>query len=272
LPYLRQDGVTLFYEDVGSGSAVITTHGLLENSTYWSLPGVTARLSLHHRVISLDMRGHGRTSVAEEVEGFNVDTLCADIDHLADELGLDRFHLVTHATGGMVGARYAMRESGRLLSLVLSDASSATMVGPRAGFEQLAQLLEGGSWPALHDVLREPLGAFLFRLDVHPERDRVWDMVHRCFELGDPVVLARFVRAFYTDPDPKVEELRRVSCSTLVIVGEHDRALMKPSRLIADEIPGARLVIIEGVGHMTAIEAPEATTAAITEFLAAQSV
>src|SRR4029079_10497723 len=52
----RDDGAALYFEDVGQGPPIITTHGLTENGTYWSLPAVTARLALHHRVVSLDMR------------------------------------------------------------------------------------------------------------------------------------------------------------------------------------------------------------------------
>ena len=162
MPYLQRSGAALLHQDIGDGPPVLTTHGLFENASYWSLPGVAARLSLHHRIVSVDMRGHGRTLTTKGADGFDLGTLGADLDAVADHLGIDRFHLVTHATGGMVGVRYAMADDQRLLSLVLTDASSATMVGSRDGYEQLARLVEERTWPELHAVLREPLGAFLF--------------------------------------------------------------------------------------------------------------
>ena len=79
--------------------------------------------------------------------------------------------------------------------------------------------------------------------------------------------IARFIRSFYTDPDPRVEGLRRIACPTLVLLGEHDVLFVEPSRLMAREIPRARWVMLPGIGHMTAIEDPERTIGALLEFL-----
>ena len=107
---MKPNGIAahIFYDDIGSGEAIITTHGVSENGSYWSLPGVSARLAERYRVIDTDMRAHGRTAVHGDPKGYDVETMADDIGALADHLGLDRFHLLTHATGGMVGLRYAM--------------------------------------------------------------------------------------------------------------------------------------------------------------------
>lgn len=266
MPYLELDGASLYYEDVGVGPPMITTHGLTENGTYWSLPGVTARLALEFRVVSLDMRGHGRTRTLEGQDGFDVDTMGDDLDALADHLGFDRFHLLTHATGGMVGVRYAMTRSDRLLSLVLSDTTSATVVGDPAGYEPLAASREFRTWDEEWVERRRNPGPFMFRIDAHPEAERVWKLLRLCFELGDMKTNARFLRSFFVDVDPKVEGLRAIRCPTLVLIGEYDKVLMKPSRLMAEEIPGARLVILPDVGHMIALEDPEGTLDALEAF------
>jgi 3-oxoadipate enol-lactonase len=92
-------------------------------------------------------------------------------------------------------------------------------------------------------------------------------MVRLCFELGDPKTNATFLRSFFKDQDPQVEGLRAIRCPTLVFLGEYDKVLMKPSRLMAEEIPGAQFVVLPGIGHMTAIEDPEATIRTIADFL-----
>jgi 3-oxoadipate enol-lactonase len=266
VPYLDRDGALLYYEDVGTGPPMITTHGMSENGTYWSLPGVTARLALGFRVVSLDMRGHGRSRTVKGPDGFDVETMGDDLDALADHLRIDRFHLLTHATGGMVGVRYAMTRSDRLLSLVLSDATSATVVGDLAGYEPLAAARESRTWEQEWEERRRNPGPFFFRIDANPDAERVWHLARLCFELGDLKINARFLRSFFNDTDPKVDGLRAIRCPTLVLIGEYDKVLMKPSRLMAEEIPGARLVILPGVGHMTALEDPEGTITALEEF------
>jgi pimeloyl-ACP methyl ester carboxylesterase len=76
-----------------------------------------------------------------------------------------------------------------------------------------------------------------------------------------------FFPSFYTDPDPHVEELRKIKCPTLILLGEHDIVFLEPSEIMAKEIPNNRHVIMKGVGHMTAIEAPDETARELLSFL-----
>ena len=134
MPHFDRPGARLYYEEVGEGPAILTTHGVTENGLYWILPGVVDRLAQPgYRVISTDMRAHGGTRVTGEPHGYDVETLAADFGAVADHLGLERFHLLTHATGGMAGLRYAMRHSERLLSLMSTDTGSATLPTDAAG-------------------------------------------------------------------------------------------------------------------------------------------
>jgi pimeloyl-ACP methyl ester carboxylesterase len=73
--------------------------------------------------------------------------------------------------------------------------------------------------------------------------------------------------SFYTDPNPMVEGLRQIKCPTLVLLGEFDIVFLGPSEILAQEIPDARHVILDGIGHMTAIEDPQRTIEEIFEFL-----
>jgi pimeloyl-ACP methyl ester carboxylesterase len=88
--WLERGNVKIYYEDVGEGEPIITTHGLMEDGGYWSETGITAKLAERYRVISMDMRGHGRTVVDGEPCGYDVATMGNDFGVLADELGLDR--------------------------------------------------------------------------------------------------------------------------------------------------------------------------------------
>ena len=94
----------IYYEDVGKGEPIIASHGLSEDTTYWSEPGVTAALAEKYRVISMDMRGHGRTVTDEDPKGYDEVTMGDDFTALADHLNIEKFHLLSHATGGMVAA------------------------------------------------------------------------------------------------------------------------------------------------------------------------
>jgi len=165
--------------------------------------------------------------------------------------------------------RLAMRDDERLASLTLTDTGAATQPGRQDPREAMAPRFEGRTWDDIVTSLHQQPGLFLSQLDLHPDRQRLWVLFEEMARLGDPDLLGRFIRSFYDDPDPHVEALRGIRCPTLVLLGEHDRLFVKPSRLLADEIPGAELVVLPGVGHMTALEAPEETYSAIAGFIAA---
>jgi pimeloyl-ACP methyl ester carboxylesterase len=272
VPSISRGGARLHFDDLGDGELVVMIHGLNENALYWSTTGIAGRLSGRYRVVLLEMRGHGRSVVSGSVPGYDATTLGEDVMAIADHLGRERFHLISHATGGMVAVRLAMRDDRRLASLTLTDTGAATWPGREDPREAMAPRFEGRSWDEIFASLHQQPGLFLTQLDAHPERDRLWTQFEEMARLGDPDVLAAFIRSFYDDRDPHVELLRSICCPTLVLLGEQDRLFVKPSRLLAEEIPGAELVILPGVGHMTAFEAPEATYAAIASFLAAHPV
>ena len=105
---LQRSGASLFYEGVGNGTPVLTTHGRLENASYWSLPGIAARLSLHSGwCLSTcgaadDARRWGqRLRSRRPGRGSRRHSRPPRVRSL---------HLVTHTTGGMVGMRYAIAD------------------------------------------------------------------------------------------------------------------------------------------------------------------
>jgi pimeloyl-ACP methyl ester carboxylesterase len=286
VPYLERESAKIFYDDVGEGPAILTTHGVTENGSYWSRTGVSGRLAAAgYRVVDMDMRGHGRSVPLSEPPGYDVETIASDIGALADHLGLERFHLLTHATGGMAGLRYAMHRSDRLLSLMSTDTGSATVptdpfcapefddyvyekVDPSAN--PLAPAFEQRSIADLLGLARQGNGEpFLNRLNANPDPDRCWRWVEQIQSAGNPRYYAEFLRSFYDDPDPHVKLLRGITCRCLVLLGEYDTLFIKPSELLARCIPDVKHVVLEGLGHMTAAEDPDRTADEILSFLKA---
>ncbi len=287
VPHLAHANARLFFQDLGAGPAIITTHGVAESHLYWALPGVAeALVAAGYRVILTDMRGHGRSVVDGAPAGFDVETVAGDIGALADHLGLERFHLLTHATGGMAGLRYAMANHPRLLSLMSTSSGSATVPtdgaamasDPAARFDAflgeahpgLGPLFRGKAWMQILAGARAGARQDVFLNSLHLAADpaQAWVWYEACARgAGDPDTLADFMDAFYTDPNPYIARLRAIACPTLVLTGENDRMFVKPSEQLAREIPGARLVVFEGRGHMLAFEDPQRLIAELLGFL-----
>lgn len=273
MPFFKRDNAVIHYEEAGAGEPVIAVHGLIENTAYWSLPGVTRALAEQCRVISMDMRGHGGTRVEGGTPGFTAEAVGADIIALADHCGLDRFHLLAHSTGGFASVRHAMDDSGRFATMILTDTASATALfngDPDTISEmndRFARTFEKYSWDQMLANIRKKPGPFFRGIVESGRAEEILGLVGEMLELNDRKVIASFVRSFYTDPSPRIDGLHNIHCPVLIICGGKDDLFIQPSRLMAREIPGAELLEYEGVGHMTALEAPQRLTADILDFI-----
>jgi pimeloyl-ACP methyl ester carboxylesterase len=263
----RPDGAQIFVQLLGQGPAIIALHGFSETGDYWLAGGVAQQLAERFRLALVDMRGHGRTTTASDAD-FSAEAIMDDIAAIADALDFTQFHLLGHATGSVVAVRFAASAQGadRLLSLAITNGASATaMMGSTAEendafFKPLAAFYARNDWTQICARIQAKPWPFLHQLDKHPDREKLWPLILGVFQQNDPAQLAAFARNFYTDPDPQLAALARITAPTLVLVSEHDALMREPSLLIAKTIPGATFVDMAGVGHMTALEAPEALT------------
>ena len=273
MPFFENRGAKIYYEDSGSGEPVIAVHGLIESTGYWNVPGFAAAIEKKYRFISMDMRGHGKTTVDLANPGYDAETVGEDIIALADHLALDRFHLITHSTGGFAASRYAMRDCTRFASLILTDTASYTSVVPgdpetiKTFHHRFARGFEKFSWDEIFANLEKVPGPFFRGIMESPEKKKLLDMARRMIEVNDRDWVAAFIRSFYRDPDPMVEGLRRITCPVLVVYGDKDDLFIQSSELMAREIPGAAAVCYSGAGHFTAIEATESLTTDVLAFL-----
>lgn len=291
MPYIDRSDSKIFFDLAGAGEPIITIHGFHENGTYWGLTGVSGVLAAAgYQVADMDMRGHGRSAADGPGTQYDVETVVADIGAVADALGFERFHLLTHATGGIAGLHYAMDHSDRLLSIISTDTGSGTIPWPEycepawddkpiptahtidVGALMGEFVLSVSNWRKTlaelrHDPTDHPLAPFLNRFAANPDPERCWRLAENIFSVGNMNTCADFAHQFFKDPDPQVKRLRGIQCPSLVIVGEHDYYMVKPSECVARCIPGSEYIVMEGLGHMTAIEGPQRVTNDVLRFL-----
>ena len=95
--------IELYYEDHGSGDAVVLIHGYPLSGASWEKQ-IPVLLAAGHRVITYDRRGFGKSS--QPTTGYNYDTFAEDLHKLVTEIGLREFALVGFSMGGGEVARY----------------------------------------------------------------------------------------------------------------------------------------------------------------------
>ncbi len=270
MPYLKNNNANIYYEISGKGQPVIAVHGLIQNTLYWSKTGISEALSNNFQVVLMDMRAHGRTEVDGEPYGYDVITVARDIEALADHLEFEKFHLISHSTGGFASVRYAMENSDRLLSLVLTGTSSATLPFPDPDgsfYDKFAKSFEKYSWEKIFERIKQTPFPFFTGIAETDNNETMWDLAYDISKVGNREETGRFIRSFYTDPNPMVEGLEKITCPTLILLGDKDILFIEPSKLMSQHIKGSKHIILKDTGHMLAIEKPEEFISELKGFL-----
>jgi 3-oxoadipate enol-lactonase len=245
------------FDVTGDGPAVLLLHSTVCDRRMWD-PQVAALAAAGHRVIRLDLVGHGGTPVP--AGAFDE---AAEIAALLDRLGADRLTMVGASGGGRLALEFASRRPDRVRALVLlCTALRGHQAGPEleAFDEREETLLEAG------DVA----GAVDLNVDLWlgPEaddatREKVRVMQRHAFgvQLAAEDVAYEPVR---TEPD-----LTRITAPTLLVTGAHDLPDFREIALhLAGVLPQARHLELDWAGHLPSLERPEAVNALLLEFLA----
>lgn len=110
--------VSIAYEVMGEGEDLVLIHGLGANMAFWYM-GIARILASQFRVITYDLRGHGRSSMPPS--GYHLPGMAADLSSLLDHLDVEKAHIVGHSFGARVALHFTLRASERVQSLTIAD-------------------------------------------------------------------------------------------------------------------------------------------------------
>jgi pimeloyl-ACP methyl ester carboxylesterase len=251
------NGIEIGYDVAGPEGApwLVLVHGFPFTRALWE--GQVPSLARNHRVLTYDLRGLGESALGpapQPLEAY-VDDLLA----LLDALGVARACLAGLSMGGYIALRAVERAPERFRALALCDTRSEAdtnegKLGRAAGI----RALHAGSVEIFVDGLLRKL---LLRPDTPAGR------ALRALMLGNGAAgMANALAAMMGRTDTS-GALGDFDLPTLVLVGSDD-ALTPPSaaEAMAARIPGARLEVLAGAGHVSNLEAPEAFTGALRRF------
>jgi len=244
----------------GEGPAVLFIHGYPFDHTMWAHQ--IAALDGFRR-IAPDLRGLGRSDAPDL--GYGMGIYADDLAALLDTLGVDQVVLCGLSMGGYIAFEFLRRWRRRVRGLVLMDtrAEADSAEGRRGREDAAATAKEGGADAIAELMLPKVLGPAT--LAGSPEVvERVRGMMTAAPVPG--IVGALGAMRDRSDSTPLLPTLDGLP--TLVLVGEDDGVTpLDRARAMATAIPGARLVVIPGAGHLPPMEQAAATTHALADFL-----
>lgn len=276
---LRVAGGTMHVVDIGprdaKGPPIVMIHGATSTLGTMRVP-VGDELAKTHRVILIDRPGHG-WSERDDLQQSSPTLQAKMIDETLGQLGVDRAIIVVHSLGGALGALMPLNHPQRTAGLLMLAPVAYPWPGGVGEYNRILTMPVIG--PLLAYTLTLPVGTFLMEPGVRavftpqtPPPDYVaatnarlvlrprnflanaWDLV--------------MLKAAVAEQSPRYDQIRT---TVTIIAGETD-TIVSPtihSRRFAATVPGAKLVMLPGVGHMVQNAAPELVVREIESMIAA---
>lgn len=248
----------LHYTVTGAGPPLVLAHALGCDSGMWD--GIIGPLSERHTVMRYDGRCHGQSDTV--AEPFAIEDLVADLVRLLDDLRWPSASLVGLSMGGMVAMGLAIASPERVRKLVLANTTSRYPEAARPMWEERIRLAREEGMGAVADIasarLFSPAFAAASPHVVERYRSQLLSTDARAYaECCAAVARVDFDGA-----------LRNVQAQTLVIAGGADVAApASMTGALASGIRGARHAVLEGAGHLSAVEGPAEFAALVRAFL-----
>lgn len=261
MPTARVGDHELFHERTGRGEPLLLIMGMSGTHLTWGDPFLD-ELRRDFEVLVYDHRGIGGSGPAPDP--FSIADLAEDAAGMLDVAGWESAHVVGISMGGMVAQELALAHPERVRTLTLG----CTYAGG-AGSALTSQAVSSRLGEAMLSGDRERAIRVSWEVNVSPALagdDAQWqEFRRRALELPAKLrtIMAQLQAVQGHDTSARLE---RIEAPTLVIHGTEDQMLpASNAEQIAARIPGARLELLDGVGHLFFWERPERSAALVRE-------
>jgi 3-oxoadipate enol-lactonase len=262
MPIAKTKNVNIYYEIIGQGEPLVMIRGISSNADHWyeQVPV----LSQKYQLLVFDNRGIARSS--DPGGSFSTRNMAADTVGLMEAVGIKKAHVMGYSMGGMIAQEMALAYPEKVngLILVATDCGISLRIKAKPEFSRLfSEMIRLGT----NEAKKAAAGCLFAKQTVETRPD----IIQRYTEvsLRFPASLKTLGRqwAAITLHDA-CKRLPKISSPTLVITGSEDE-LIPPqnAKVMAQRIPVAQMISIDGGGHLFLIEQPDAFNQAVIAFL-----
>ncbi|WP_440709773.1 alpha/beta fold hydrolase [Herbiconiux sp. YIM B11900] len=233
------DGSRIAYRSIGEGTPVVLLHGTALSQAIWRGFGYLRALGGSHRVITLDLRGHGRSDKPHTAASYGIDLFVGDVIAVLDALGVPAAHVVGYSLGARVALAVATAHPERVRSLASVAGAPGTGVGvfDRVFFDGAITALEHGGMAGFLAAWERASG--------HP----VDAATRMAFEANDAAALAAYMREAERLPRVTDAELAALPMPVLLLAGTRDRERLTAMEHLRAQLPHAEWHVLDGATH-----------------------
>jgi pimeloyl-ACP methyl ester carboxylesterase len=238
MPTVQSAGVRIQYEVQGDGPPIVLVHGFSSSfDGNWRGQGwVEFLVGDGRKVIGLDCRGHGSSEKPHDPAAYAGHKMPDDVIAVLDDLGLEQVDLMGYSMGGWITVNLLSRHAGRFRSAIVGGAGLRTAAADPARRALMAAAFEATDPSTIAD-------------------EAARNMRRRAESRGnDLAALAALQRSERGAPDASA--LSALRLPVLVVCGDDDPAL-ESARALAQVVPGAKLEVLPGENHLSAVPAAQ---------------
>jgi len=261
------DGVELFYEEVGEGEPLVFVHEFAGDHRSWE-PQMRY-FSRRFRCIAYNARGYPPSSMPTP-DAFSQDRARLDLLAVLDGLGIDQAHVCGLSMGGFATLHFGLHHPERARSLVVAGCGYGAEKDQRERFavevERTAQFIESST----PDHFADRYGIGPGRTQFQAKDPRGWQEFRDQLaehSLAGSAATMRGVQKLRPSLFDLEDRLALLEVPTLVLTGDEDAPCVAPSVYLKRTIRSAALVVVPNSGHTVNLEEPDAFNRAVDDFL-----
>ncbi|WP_285563983.1 alpha/beta hydrolase [Streptomyces sp. RTGN2] len=259
---LDDGGLHVCQDGPPDAPALLLIHGSASSARSWD--ALVPMLTGSHRVIRIDLLGHGRSAKPAD-RSYALADQARRAGIALDSLGVERALVVGHSSGGVVATALAEQRPALVTALALVNTGPGldAFIAPQSGGAGLTQ------WPPTDEQIREFASTGFSRAG-YRFPDELLDEV-RCMTLHTLTATMQGTRD-YLEQQALPGRLAVLAKPLLVLFGEDDRRWRSSSANDYLTVPGAEVELLPGLGHSPILEDPPRTAASLLRFAALHSV
>lgn len=247
----------------GTGQTIVLIHGFGAAIDWWD--DITAELATDHRIIRIDLIGYGGT--AAPATGYSIEKQAALVSAILNKFAVDRIMIIGHSMGGEVATAVAEIDPDRIQRMILIDSPPTAPTTFTLATEVCLQPLLGEFLSHFRSdgVIRRGLAQGFAPGFAVPEKfvADFKQLTYTAFRLAHEESIAyRKSKA----PYERIAALRPVP-PLLAVFGTRDAIVPPAHANLFERVPGAKVTMIEGVGHSPMVESPAKVLELIKTFL-----
>jgi pimeloyl-ACP methyl ester carboxylesterase len=260
MPTAQVNGIEVYYEQAGEGPPVLLLHGLGSSTRDWEYQA--PELTRAYRVITMDVRGHGRSS--RPPGPYSVAQFSEDAVALLRALDAAPAHIIGLSMGGMVAFQMAVDHPEAVRSLAIINSGPAMIL---RGMQKAALTMR---FAVVKLFGMKTMAGMIARkvLPLPSQGDLRQTLIQR-FSENDPRAYLDSVRAI--NGWSVEERIGKIGCPVLIVASDQDYTSVAWKHAYAARIPGARVVVVKDSRHIAPVDQPEQLNQMLMQFLATAS-